>query len=54
MADNSAFGPYIQFLLLTGCRRDEAASLTWSEIKHKPLDTAGRAQQDEAVTRTTA
>jgi integrase len=30
--DNSAFGPYIKFLLLTGCRRDEAARLTWSEI----------------------
>jgi integrase len=31
-SDNSAFGPYIQFLLLTACRRDEAACLTWSEI----------------------
>jgi integrase len=30
--DNSAFGPYIKFLLLTACRRDEAACLTWSEI----------------------
>ena len=30
--DNSAFGPYIQFLLLTGCRRNEAAGLTWNEI----------------------
>jgi integrase len=32
-ADNSAYGCFIQFLLLTGCRRDEAARLTWSEIK---------------------
>jgi integrase len=31
-SDKSAFGPYIKFLLLTGCRRDEAARLTWSEI----------------------
>ena len=31
-SDNSAFGPYIQFLLLTGCRRNEAAGLTWNEI----------------------
>jgi integrase len=30
--DNSAFGPYIKFLLLTACRRDEAACLTWNEI----------------------
>ena len=33
-ADNSAFGPYVQFLLLTGCRRNEAACLTWSEINY--------------------
>jgi integrase len=33
-SDNSAFGPYVQFLLLTGCRRDEAAELPWSEIEH--------------------
>ena len=39
-ADNSAFGPYIQFLLLTGCRRDEAAELPWGEIEHN-LGTAG-------------
>jgi integrase len=31
-ADSSAFGPFIQFLLLTGCRRNEAACLNWSEI----------------------
>ena len=31
--DNSALGPYIKFLLLTACRRDEAACLTWGEIK---------------------
>ena len=30
--DNSAFGPYLQFLLLTGCRRTEAACMTWSEV----------------------
>jgi integrase len=30
--DNSAFGAYIKFLLLTACRRDEAACLTWGEI----------------------
>jgi integrase len=30
--DNSAFGPYIRFLLLTACRRNEAACLTWAEI----------------------
>ena len=30
--DKSAFGPYIQFLLLTGCRRNEAAAMTWSEV----------------------
>lgn len=30
--DNSAFGPYIQFLLLTGCRRTEAAAMTWNEV----------------------
>jgi integrase len=33
-ADNSAFGPYIQFLLLTACRRNEAAHLTWNEINN--------------------
>ena len=33
-SDNGAFGSYIQFLLLTGCRRDEAAELPWSEIEH--------------------
>jgi integrase len=32
-ADESAFGPYVQFLLLTGCRRDEAACLPWDEIR---------------------
>jgi integrase len=32
-ADSSALGPYIQFLLLTGCRRTEAAGLTKDEIK---------------------
>jgi integrase len=31
-SDRSAFGPFIQFLLLTACRREEAARLTWSEI----------------------
>jgi integrase len=31
-ADNSASGPYIRFLLLTACRRNEAACLTWDEI----------------------
>ena len=30
--DKSAFGPYVQFLLLTGCRRNEAAAMTWSEV----------------------
>ena len=32
-SDDSAFGPYIKFLLLTACRRNEAACLTWNEIQ---------------------
>lgn len=28
----NAYGQYLRFLLLTACRRDEAASLPWSEI----------------------
>jgi integrase len=31
-ATPGAFGHFIKFLLLTGCRRDEAAALPWSEI----------------------
>lgn len=28
-------GPFVKFLVLTGCRRSEAADLTWSEIDEK-------------------
>jgi integrase len=31
-ATPGAFGYYVKFLLLTGCRRDEAAAMRWSEI----------------------
>jgi integrase len=31
-SEDGIFGAFVKFLLLTGCRRDEAALMTWSEV----------------------
>jgi integrase len=35
------FGPALQLLLLTGCRREEISALKWDEIKAEGIDLSG-------------
>ena len=51
-ADGTTFSAFIRFLVATGCRRNEAAGLRWSEIDGDIWTLpAARSKSKEAVTR---